>query len=162
MVNNLLRLKTADEIAEYIEYAFLDNTATEEDMEIIAKQAIEYKFYGVVIGSHYVKYMKKLLQDTPIKVISVVDFPLGFGNTESRVAEAKQAIKDGADEIDMVINIPAVKNKEYDLIKEDIDSVKEAIKDTPLKIIIETTILNDKEIATVSQIIEKTDAEFRR
>lgn len=160
MANKLLRLKTAEEIAKYIEYAFLDNTATAEEMKLFAQQAKKYNFYGVVVGSTYVKYMKKLLKDTQIKVISVVDFPLGFGNTASRISEAKQAVEDGADEIDIVINIPAVKNKKYDLVKEDIDSVKEAIPNTPLKIIIETTILTDKEVATVSKIIEKTDAEF--
>ena len=160
MANNLFRLKTSDEIKEYLEYAFLDNTATYTEIKEFAQKADQYKFHAVVVGSTYIKYVSEILKDSPVKIVSVVDFPLGFGNTASRVAEAKQAIDDGADEIDIVVNIPAIKNKEFDKVKDDINQVKEAIGDHVLKVIIETTLIDDKELEQVCKTLETTEAEF--
>jgi deoxyribose-phosphate aldolase len=160
MVNNLLRLKTEEEIAKYIDYAFLDNTATKKEIEQFIEQAKKYEFYAVVVGPTYIKYVSELLKDSNIKIVSVIDFPLGFGTTASKVAEAKQAIKNGADEIDMLVNLPALKNKNYELIKEDINAVKNAIGNHILKVIIELTLINENEIKEVSQTIEKTNADF--
>ena len=160
MVNNLLRLKTEKEIAKYIDYAFLDNTASKKDIKEFIDKAKKYEFYSVVVGPTYVQYASELLKDSDVKVVSVIDFPLGFGTTEAKVAEAKQAIKNGADEIDMLANIPAIKNKDYELIQEDINAVKEAIGDHILKVIIELTLITEPEIKEISKAIEKTNADF--
>ncbi|MDD3408968.1 deoxyribose-phosphate aldolase [Methanobrevibacter sp. UBA46] len=160
MENNLLRLKTEDEIAKYIDYAFLDNTASIKEIDEFIETAKKYGFYAVVVGPTYIKYVSEKLKNENIKIVSVIDFPLGFGTTTSKVTEAKQAIINGADEIDMVANIPALKNKDYKLIQEDINAVKEAIGDHILKVIIELTLIDETEIKEISKTIEKTNADF--
>ena len=157
MENNLLRLKTEDEIAKYIDYAFLDNTASIKEIDEFIETAKKYGFYAVVVGPTYIKYVSEKLKNENIKIVSVIDFPLGFGTTTSKVTEAKQAIINGADEIDMVANIPALKNKDYKLIQEDINAVKEAIGDHILKVIIELTLIDETEIKEISKTIEKTN-----
>ena len=151
---------TAEELAQYIEFTNLDNTATEEQMKAFFDKAKEYNFYAVVVLPHYVKLAKEELKDTDMKVVTVVDFPLGAGTTESKVAEAKDAIKNGADEIDMMANIPAIKEHDFKAVKEDIIAVKEAVGDHILKVIIENALLTVDEKAGASAMCEAGGADF--
>ena len=91
-------INKAEKLAKAIEFTHLDNTATVEEMKAFFAKAKEYPFYAVVVLPHFVKLAKEELKDTDMKVVTVIDFPLGAGNTEGKVAEAKAAIADGADE----------------------------------------------------------------
>lgn len=153
-------MNSPEELAKFIDYTNLDNTSTKEDIIKFCEKADEYGFFSVVVIPCYVKTAAEVLKDSDVKIGTVVGFPQGFLTTEAKISEAKIAIKNGADEIDMVINIPAIKSKNYELIKSDIDAVKEAIGDKTLKIIIEDLALNNDEKAIVSKIINDTKAEF--
>lgn len=155
-----MMINTKEELAKYIDFTNLDNSATQEEIEEFCQTAKEYGFYSVVVSPYYVKLASEILKDSDIKVGTVVGFPLGFSNTKVKVTEAKIAIEDGADEIDMVAHIPAFKNRDYELLKGDINAVKEAIGDKVLKVIIETNLLNEGEITKISQEVNKTKAEF--
>ena len=101
------------QLSKYIDHTLLKATATEADIIQLCKEAIEYDFYAVCVNSCYVTFCKNLLQDSTIKIASVVGFPLGAMQTDSKIFEATQAIKNGADEIDMVINIGLLKSEKY-------------------------------------------------
>lgn len=154
------KVNTTNELANLIDYTNLNNLATKEDIEKLCKHAKYYGFYSVVVSPYHVKYAKNLLKSENIKVCTVVGFPLGFTDSESKKKEVEIAIKNGADEIDMVVNITAIKEKDYDLIKNEIDVVKKAIGDKLLKVIIEAELLNEDEIIDICKIAEKTNAEF--
>ncbi len=153
-------INDSNELAKMIEFTHLDNAATEEEMIAFFDKAKEYDFYSVVVHPHYVKLAKEELKDTDIKVVTVVDFPLGAGNTEGKIAEAKAAIANGADEIDMMANIPAIKNHDFKFVKEDIRAVKEAIGDKILKVIIENPLLTVDEKAGASAMCEAGGADY--
>lgn len=153
-------INTGEELAQYIEFTNLDNTATEDMMLDFFEKAKEYKFHSVVVHPYYVKLAKETLEGTSIKVISVADFPLGAGNTEGKIAEAKQAIADGADEIDMMAKISAIKNHEYHQVRDDLKAVKEAIGDTVLKVIIECPVLTMDEIAAAAAMCEEAGVDY--
>ena len=153
-------INKAEKLAQAIEFTHLDNAATIAEMKAFFEKAKEYPFYSVVVLPHYVKLAKEELKDTDMKVVTVIDFPLGAGNTEGKVAEAKAAIADGADEIDMMANIPAIKNREFEYVKNDIKAVKEAIGDHILKVIIENPLLNEDEMAGASRMCEEGGADY--
>ncbi|AMK15710.1 deoxyribose-phosphate aldolase [Methanobrevibacter olleyae] len=153
-------INKAKKLSKVIEFTNLDNSATIEEMKAFFDKAKEYGFYSVVVLPHYVKLAKEELKDTDIKVVTVVDFPLGAGNTEGKIAESKKAIADGADEIDMMANIPAIKNHDFESVKNDIKSVKEAIGDKVLKVIIENTLLTVDEKAGASRMCEDGGADY--
>ena len=133
------------QLSKYIDHTLLKATATEADIIQLCKEAIEYDFYAVCVNSCYVTFCKNLLQDSTIKIASVVGFPLGAMQTDSKIFEATQAIKNGADEIDMVINIGLLKSEKYDLVEQEIQQIKQAIGNPILKVIIETCYLTDEE-----------------
>ena len=139
-------INTGEELAQYIEFTNLDNTATEDMMLDFFEKAKEYKFHSVVVHPYYVKLAKETLEGTGIKVITVADFPLGAGNTEGKIAEAKKAIADG--------------NHEYHDVRDDIKAVKEAIGDTVLKVIIECPVLTMDEIAAAAAMCEDAGADY--
>lgn len=155
-----MRMITPEELAKYIEFTNLDNTATEEQMIAFLEIAEEYNFYAVVVSPHYVNLASTILKDTDIKVVTVIDFPLGAGSTEGKVAEVKAAIENGADEIDMVANIPAIKSHDFELVEYDIKSVKEACEDTPLKVIIECPLIDDYEKSTTARICDDCKVDY--
>ena len=155
-----MMINSKEELAKYIDFTNLNNTATQEEIEEFCQTAKEYGFYSVVVSPCYVKLASEILKDCDVKIGTVVGFPLGFSNTRVKVTEAKIAIEDGADEIDMVAHIPAFKNGDYELLKADINAVKEAIGEHVLKVIIETNLLNEQEITKISQQVNKTEADF--
>lgn len=133
-------------IEKYIDHTMLKPDATREMLERLCNEAKEYGFYSVCINSYYVNLCKQLVSDSDVKVCCVVGFPLGASNYAVKAFEAKNAIDNGAQEIDMVINIGALKNKEYDVVLNDIKSVVNETKGKALlKVIIETCLLTDEE-----------------
>ena len=135
---------------KYIDHTLLKPTATTEEIIKLCKEAIEHDFFSVCVTSCYVKLAKKQLKKSNVKVCSVIGFPLGAMSTKAKVYETKQALKDGADEIDMVINVGFLKSKKYRKVYKDIRSVKRAMPNNALKVILETCYLDTEEILKVS------------
>ena len=144
------------ELNKYIEHTNLKNTATLKNIEKLCNEAIKYNFAAVCVYPYYVRLAKELLKDTNIEVCTVVGFPTGLSTREAKVYEAIDAISKGADGIDMVINISALKNKDYEYIKEEIEEIRDAIDGKTLKVIVETNLLTDKEIIKMTEICNET------
>ena len=130
---------------KYIDHTILKATASSTDVQKLCEEAIEHEFYSVCVNGCYVADAKHLLQGTDVKVAAVVGFPLGAMTTASKVFEAKEAIENGASEIDMVINVAKLKDGEFDYVENEIRLIKEAIGNSVLKVIIETCYLTDEE-----------------
>ena len=145
---------------KYIDHTLLKPTATKEDIIKLCEEAKEYKFFSVCVNSCYVKLAKKQLKKSDVKVCSVVGFPLGAMSTRAKVFETKRAIKDGADEIDMVINVGWLKSQDYKKVARDIKSVKKVMPKNTLKVILETCYLTDEEITKASELAFKAKADF--
>ena len=144
------------ELNKYIEHTNLNNTAKLKDIEKLGNEAIKYKFSAVCVYPYYVHLAHELLKDTNIEVCTVVGFPFGCQTKEAKVYEAIDAVSKGANQIDMVINISALKNKDYDYIKDEIEEIRDAIDGKVLKVIIETNLLTDKEIIKMTEICNDT------
>ena len=140
------------QLNKYIEHTNLNNKATLKDIEKLCNEAIKYDFAAVVVYPYYVRLAKELLKDTNIEVCTVVGFPSGESTREVKVYEAIDAVDKGADMIDMVMNISAMKNKDYEYIKDEIEEIRDAIDGKVLKVIIETNLLTDKEIIKATEI----------
>lgn len=148
-------------IARYIDHTLLKADATELMIENLCKEAVEYGFAAVCVNPYFVKKSKELLKDSNVKVATVVGFPLGANTMEVKVFEAKKAVEDGAEEIDMVINIGALKNKDYDYVREDIKAVVDAVKGKAIvKVIIETCLLSEDEKVKACELSKEAGAEF--
>lgn|SRR5699024_2685933 len=149
------------ELAEYIDHTLLKPEATHEQIEQLVQEAIQYKFKSVCVHPYWVPYCSKLLQGETPKVCTVIGFPLGASTSRVKAFEAKQAIVDGADEVDMVINIGELKANRDEFVKNDIDTVVEAAKGKAIvKVIIETALLTDEEKVRVCHLIESSGADF--
>lgn len=146
------------ELNKHIEHTLLKQDAKLEDFIKLFDEANEYKFLGVCINPAYVKLAKEHLKES--KVVTVVGFPLGANRPDVKAFETSKAIEDGADEIDMVINVTAIKNKDYDYVVNDIKTVKEACKDKPLKVILETDLLDKDEIKKACELCIEAKADF--
>jgi deoxyribose-phosphate aldolase len=144
----------------YIEHTLLKPTATINDIIQLCDEAKRYNFYGVCVNSCYTLLAVTELKNHKAKVIVTVGFPLGASSTKAKVEEAKQAIKDGADEIDMVINLGFLKSQFTKSISEEIRAVKKAIGGHKLKVIIETCYLDNDEIELTCEIVRLAGADF--
>ena len=149
-------------IAQYIEHTLLKQDATKNDLIKLFEEAKNYNFKGVCINSSNVPFAKQYLKDSDIKIVTVVGFPLGACFSGVKAFEAEKSIKSGADEIDMVINVQSLKDKNYDYTQKDIETVKKVCGNTPLKVIIETDLLTKDEIVTACNIIVKANADFAK
>ncbi|NMB03636.1 MAG: deoxyribose-phosphate aldolase [Tissierellia bacterium] len=147
-------------IAEYFDHTNLDPAASTEAIEQLCREALEYNFFSVCIHPIHVTLAKRLLQDSPVKVTTVVGFPLGQNLTSVKVFETIQAVADGADEIDMVMNYGALIEGNYDLVKQDIRAVRQACSEKVLKVILETSQLTDQQIITACELAELAEADF--
>lgn len=147
-------------IQKYIDHTLLKATATPQDIITLCDEAKRYKFYAVCVNGCYVKLAKEQLRNTDIKVAAVVGFPLGMMSSEAKVQEAKQCVKDGAEEIDMVINVGMLKAGENEYVQKEIASIKKEIGTNILKVILETCYLTPKEIKTVCALTVKAGADF--
>lgn len=144
----------------YIDHTLLSPEATLTQIHNLCKEAMAYNFATVCIHSSYVKDAFEILTYSDVKVCTVVGFPLGTSSTIAKVEEAKQAIADGASEIDMVIHQGKVKEKDYQYVENDIRFIKQSIGHHILKVILEISNLTDEEIAKACQLAEKAGADF--
>jgi len=148
-------------LEKYIDHTLLKPDATRDDIIKLCDEAKKYGFYSVCVNPYYVPLAKEELKDSDVKITTVIGFPLGANMTEVKVYEAKKAIEAGADEIDMVINIAALKNKEYSIIENEIVSILNEIKGkAKLKVIIETCLLTEEEKIKMCEIALKTGVDF--
>lgn len=156
----MYNIKNSKELASYINYTNLNNIISENEMKAFLNEAKELNFNSVVVPPTYVSLAKELLNDSDIKIGSVVGFPLGFESTESKVAEAKNLAENGVDEIEVVINLSHLKDEKYNLIGKEIEQIREAVGDKLLKAIIEVKALEDAEKSAVAQVAEKAGADY--
>lgn len=148
------------ELNKYIDHTLLKAYATKEDIKALCLEAKEYNFKSVCVNPDFVVYAKNELKGSDVLVCTVIGFPLGANTTKTKIYEAVDAINNGANEIDMVINISKAKEHDYTFIYEEIKEVKEAIRDHTLKVIIETCYLTEEEIFEISKIVKKANANF--
>lgn len=150
-----------DNIAQYIDHTVLAADAVTADIEKICKEAIDYNFKTVCIQPYWVPYAKEQLKGSEVGITTVIGFPLGANTSEIKALEAKQAIKDGATEVDMVINIGALKAEDYETILNDIQAVVDAVaREAVVKVIIETALLTKAEKVRASELSKKAGADF--
>ncbi|WP_434414391.1 deoxyribose-phosphate aldolase [symbiont of Argiope bruennichi] len=147
-------------IEKYLDHTFLKPTVTESDVLNLIEEAKKYQFRGVCVPLKYVSFVKEKLKNTNCKVVTVIGFPLGYYLKEVKIKEAKLALKLMADEVDMVINISDLKEKKYQIIKDEINEIKTLLNDKVLKVIVETCYLTEEEKIKCCQIINETNADY--
>ena len=149
-------------LAEHIEHTLLKQDATKEALIKLLDEAKIHNFKGVCVNSGNIAFAKEYLKGTDVKIVTVVGFPLGACISETKAFETEKSVELGADEIDMVINVQSLKDKDYEYTQKDIEIVKKACKDKPLKVIIETDLLTKEEIVKACEIIVKAKADFAK
>jgi len=151
-----------DNIAGIIDHTMLNPDATPDQITQLCNEAKKYSFASVCVNPGYVQLCKKLLIGSSVKVCTVIGFPLGSTTTDVKITEAEQAIENGAEEVDMVINVGQLKGGNFDYVKNDIRSVVNVAKRNSvlIKVIIETALLTDKEKVEASLISKKAGANF--
>jgi len=152
-----------EQLAKIIDSTLVRATATKSDVEKLCKEAIKYGFGCVVVNPTYVKIASHLLERSNVKVCSTVGFPFGVALPEIKALEAVKAVEDGASELDMVINLGALKSHDYELVKRDITSVvdvKRLSEDVIVKVIIETSQLTTEEKITACRLAKEAGADF--
>jgi len=149
-------------LAKYIDHTILNADATEAEVDKVIAEAIKYDFASVCINPYWVKHTAAELKNSDVNTCTVIGFPLGATSTESKVFEAQQAIKDGADELDMVINVGELKANHDDAVLTDIKALADAVhaEHKLLKVIIETALLTHDEKVRTCQLAEKAGADF--
>ncbi len=148
------------ELNKYIDHTCLKPNALDKDIEKLCNEAIQYRFKSVCVNPGYVKLARNLLKNSEILTCTVIGFPLGATTTKAKVEETLSALKDGADEIDMVINISRAKEHDYKYIENEIRLVRQACKGHTLKVILETCLLTDEEIVATSLASKAAGADF--
>ena len=147
-------------LAKYIDHTLLKADASIDAIIKLCNEAKEYDFKSVCVNTCNIELCKKQLEGSDVLVCCVIGFPLGAMSTEAKIFEAKDAIKKGADEVDMVINIGRLKDKDYEYVTEEIRKIKEVCGDKVLKVIIETCLLTDEEKKEACKCILNTKADF--
>ena len=148
------------ELNKYIDHTLLKPEATKKQITKLCEEARQYDFASVCVNTCYVPLAKQLLAGSDVKVCCVVGFPLGAMDTVSKAFEAKTAVENGAQEVDMVINIGALKDKDYDYVTKDIAAVVEASKPAIVKVIIEACLLTDEEKVEACKCSMNAKTEF--
>ena len=143
-----------------IDHTVLKQNATLAEIEKLCKEAIEFDFMSVCINPAYVSKCADLLKDSDVKVCTVIGFPLGANTTAVKVYETADAVKNGADEIDMVINVTMLKDGHYDYVLNEIKAIKEACNGKLLKVILETCLLTDEEVVKACELSVEAGADF--
>jgi len=152
--------KTREELAKCIDHTLLKPNMTTEDVIRLINEAKTYGFRAVCVPIYWIPYVKNMLKDTNILIVTVVGFPFGYEGKEIKVYEATKAVEYGVDEIDMVMNISAFKSGQYDLVEEEIRAVVKAVSPKHVKVIIETSFLTEDEIIRAAKIVAKSGARF--
>lgn len=142
------------------DHTILKADATKAEVEKICREAKEHGFMSVCVNGYYTPLAAELLADSGVKVCTVVGFPLGQMSTKAKAEETRLAVADGAEEIDMVINVGALKDREYETVKQDIQEVKTACKTALLKVIIETCLLTEEEKIKACELSMEAGADF--
>ena len=152
----------ATEMRAYIEHTNLKPDCTNQDIIKLCEEAVEHGFYGVCISPYFVQLAKKTIKKSPVKIITVVGFPLGYSTVAAKVEETKKAIISGADEIDMVMNIQAFKSGDYVSVQNDIQAVTTAchLQNKVVKVILEIAYLTDEEIEKACRICKDCEVDF--
>lgn len=145
---------------KYIDHTLLKPEATQAQIEVLCNEAREYDFMSVCVNPSQIELCKKLLEGSDVVVCTVVGFPLGATLTSVKVFEAQEALRLGASEVDMVINIGALKEGRTQFVEDEIRAIKEAVGDKILKVIIETALLTEEEIVIASQLVVNAGADF--
>ena len=147
-------------LSKYIDHTLLKADASLEAIKKLCDEAREYDFKSVCVNTCNIEFCKKQLEGSDVLVCCVIGFPLGAMSTEAKVFEAKDALSKGADEVDMVINIGRLKDRDFDYVTDEIAQIKEAVGDKTLKVIIETCLLTDEEKVAACKCILNTKADF--
>lgn len=149
-------------LAKKIDHTVLKADCTPEDIVQLCHEALEHGFVAVCIPPYYIKQAVNILEDSMVAVATVIGFPMGYSNTPSKVEEIKRAIDEGIDELDVVINIAAVKDGNWNFVKNDIDSTTRAahLKGKVVKIILETALLTDEEIEKLCEICSEVGVNY--
>ncbi|HDX1087881.1 deoxyribose-phosphate aldolase [Pasteurella multocida] len=150
----------AKQIAQFIDHTALTAEKTEQDIIQLCDEAITHQFWSVCINSAYIPLAKQKLAGTPVKICTVVGFPLGANLSTVKAFETTEAIKAGADEIDMVINVGWIKSNKWDAVEKDIATVLAACAGKPLKVILETCLLSKDEIVKACEICKALNVAF--
>lgn len=145
---------------KYIEHTLLKQDATKAEITKLLDEAIQYDFLGVCVNPCNVKYVKEYLKNSDVKVVTVIGFPLGQNTKEIKILETIDAIKNGADEIDMVINVGLLKDKAYETIVDEISAIKGACQGHNLKVILETDLLSQDEIKKACELCIEAKADL--
>lgn len=147
-------------LAKYIDHTLLKPQAAKQDIQTLCQEARQYGFFSVCVNPYWVSFCKEQLKGSDVKVCTVIGFPLGANTTEIKVLEAKDALKNGADELDMVVNLGAVKSGDWGLVLSDIQAVRNAAENFTLKVIIETSVLTEEEKVKLCQLCTQAGADF--
>lgn len=149
-----------ENLNKYIEHTLLKQDATKEELTKLLDEAIENKFLGICVNPCNVKFASEYLKDSGVKIVTVVGFPLGASKYEVKAYETKLAVHDGADEIDMVINVGLLKDKNYQAVQRDIEAVRVFCPNKVLKVILETDLLTQDEIEMACKLCVAAKADF--
>lgn len=150
------------DIATIIDHTYLKADCTSADIKVLCKEAIQHGFQSVCIPPYYIFQAKRLLGDSRVKVCSVIGFPMGYSTTGAKVEEIKRACNDGVDELDVVVNVSAIKNNDWNTVRNDIDSTTmiSHLKGKKMKLIIEMGLLEEEEIIKVCNLAAKAGVDF--
>lgn len=148
------------DLAKYIDHTLLKPQADKAAIENLCAEARKYGFFSVCVNPYWVPFCKQQLQGSGVKVCTVIGFPLGANTTQTKVFEAKDALSNGADELDMVVNLGAVKTQDWDTVLKDVEAVRHAGEHFTLKVIIETSVLTDEEKVKLCQLCAQAGADF--
>lgn len=149
-----------ENINRLIDHTLLKPDAKQEEIEKLCAEAIKYHFMSVCVNPCNVNLCAKLLKGSDVKVCTVIGFPLGANISKTKIEETKYCLENGASEIDMVINIGRLKDKDYDYVENEIREIKNVCKDNILKVILETCLLSDEEIVKACQLSQNAGADF--
>lgn len=145
---------------EFIDHTLLKPSATTSQIKKLCEEAMHYKFKSVCVNPSHVEFCHKILKNTNVKVCTVIGFPLGANCTKTKCFETELALKNGADEFDMVINVGWLKEKMYDELLFEINEIKNIIGHHILKVIVEISLLTDDEIKKMSEIVSNSNADY--
>lgn len=147
-------------INNYIDHTLLKPLADEHLYEKLVREAVEYNFFAVCVPSSWIAFCKSISKDHAVKMATVVGFPFGYTDTDSKVSETMNAVKLGADEVDFVTNLSWVKSKKFDLIKREYNSLRNAAPDSVLKVILESAALSEDELEKVCALAMDAELDF--
>lgn len=150
------------ELANYIEHTLLTSVCTSKQVTQLCEEAIQYNFKGVCISPFYVRHAKNILDNSEVKIITVIGFPMGYSTIPAKIEEIKRAVDEGIDELDIVANISAIKDNKWSHVQNDLDSAVRAthLHGKTAKIIIEVGALNKDEIAKIAAICTEIGADY--